>query len=205
MMYKSIVLFNISKKKLIFLVIEIDEIGELKLCIYFVEIGNLDDILWIKMFIKQVLISFNVYFGKFFKENYIYFLDVLKCINELSLIERELDNFDICSIDIKILLKFLLFMFEFGFEIFIVLYYFLDNFCMYIDLGEYVVYELFDFIIDEDDVCVIEFVYILLKVFEINVSRNENLNVDEWIISYLLDIGSDQLIEVVVLKVYKFI
>nr|XP_034318199.1 sacsin-like isoform X8 [Crassostrea gigas] len=205
MTYKSTVLLNTSKKKSIFSATETDEIGEPKLCIYFAETGNSDDTSWIKMFTKQVSISLNVYLGKPLKENHIHLPDVLKCINEPSSIESELDNLDICSIDTKTLSKLLPFMPELGSEIPIVLHHLLDNSCTYIDPGEYVAYELFDPIIDEDDACETEPVYILAKVLETNASRNENPNADEWTISYLLDIGSDQPIEVVASKVYKFI
>lgn len=205
MTYKSTVLLNTSKKKSIFSATETDEIGEPKLCIYFAETGNPDDTSWIKMFTKQVSISLNVYLGKPLKENHIHLPDVLKCINEPSSIESELDNLDICSIDTKTLSKLLPFMPELGSEIPIVLHHLLDNSCTYIDPGEYVAYELFDPIIDEDDACETEPVYILAKVLETNASRNENPNADEWTISYLLDIGSDQPIEVVASKVYKFI
>lgn len=47
----------------------------------------------------------NGYLGKFFKENIIYFLDLLKCIFLLMLIEWELDNFGICKIDERNFLK----------------------------------------------------------------------------------------------------
>lgn len=134
-----------------------------------------------------------------------YFLDIIKCINVLNEIEIELDFFCICKIEVNVVFKFLFFMLEFGIEIFIVFYYFLDNFCIYLDLGEYVVYEFYDLIIDEDDVNEIDFVYILVKVFEINGNRDINLNVKEWFMSYILDIGGESLIEVLVFKVYKFI
>lgn len=59
----------------------------------------------------------NRYLGKLFKENNIYFLDLIKCIFLLMLIERELDNFGICRIDEKNFLKEM-FILVFGDEIF---------------------------------------------------------------------------------------
>lgn len=70
-----------------FLVIESSDIKVVNLCIYFEVIGNLDDFIWLKNFIKQVVIILNGYLGKFFRENIIYFLDLLKCIFLLMLIE----------------------------------------------------------------------------------------------------------------------
>lgn len=51
------------------------------------------------------MIILNGYLGKFFRENIIYFLDLLKCIFLLMLIEWELDNFGICKIDERNFLK----------------------------------------------------------------------------------------------------
>lgn len=106
--------------------------------------------------------------------------------------EKELDSFDICRIRENSLLFFLMFMLQFGEVIFFDFYYFLDYFCIYIDFEEYVVYEIFDFIIDEKYNFDIEFKYVLVKVIEINGERDGYLIEYFWIISYLIDIGNGQ-------------
>lgn len=181
MIFEGKVLLNIIKRKIVFLIIESDYIELIKFIIYFDVNGIVNNFIWLK--------SLNVFFGKLLKDNYIYFLDILRYIKNLNGMERELDSLDICSSRDNRLILFL-FMLEFGNVVFIDFYYFLDYFCIYIVFEEYVVYEIFDYVIDEEYDFDIEFEYILVKVIEINGRKDEYLIEDFWIISYLIDIGS---------------
>jgi hypothetical protein len=204
MVYEKEELPNTSKQKMLFSEEDFDENGS-KLCIYFKIIKNTEFQLWMNDISKQVSSSLNAFLGKPLKENHIHLPDVLKCIQDPSAIDMELDNLEIRRLE-ENMSTFLPFMPELGSEIPVLLHHLLDNSCTYIECGEYVAYELFDPVIDEDDGCETDPVYILAKVQETMSDRPANCpHADEWNICYLIDIGSENFIEAVASKVYKFI
>lgn len=196
MTFEGKVLPNTIKRKTVFSTTESDHIELTKLIIYFDANGTVNNSTWLK--------SLNVFLGKPLKDNHIHLLDILRYIKNPNGMERELDSLDICSSrDNRLTL--LLFMPELGNVVPTDLHYLLDYSCTYIASEEYVAYELFDHVIDEEYDFDTESEYILAKVIEINGRKDEYPIEDFWTISYLIDIGSGQRIPVEASKLYKFI
>ncbi|XP_056009880.1 sacsin-like isoform X2 [Ostrea edulis] len=205
MVFKNKELSNTSKQRMLFSEEELGDNDSSKLCIYFKIVEDTKIQVWINDIAKKVSSSLNAYLGKPLKENHIHLPDVLKCMQDPSAIDKELDSLEIRKLE-ENMSAFLPFMPELGSEIPVLLHHLLDNSCTYIEPGEYVAYELFDPVIDEDDGCNTEPVYILAKVQETMSNRPLNCpHADEWSICYLIDVGNENLIEVVASKVYKFI
>ncbi|XP_062586452.1 sacsin-like isoform X2 [Saccostrea cucullata] len=206
MTYENKPLPNTSKNRLLFSIEECDENGVSKLVIYFKVVKGTDLMLWVNSIATEVSISINAFLGKPLKDNQIHLPGVLKCIQNPSAIENELDILEIRKIEEGTLSKFRTFMPELGSEIPISLHHLLDNSCTYVAPGEFVAYELFDPIIDEDDACDTEPVYILARILKTMSDRSDCCpNADEWSIRYLIDVGNEDPIEAVASKVYKFI
>lgn len=196
MTFEGKVLPNTIKRKTVFSTTESDHIELTKLIIYFDANGTVNNSTWLK--------SLNVFLGKPLKDNNIHLLDILRYIKNPNGMERELDSLDICSSrDNRLTL--LLFMPELGNVVPTDLHYLLDYSCTYIASEEYVAYEIFDHVIDEEYDFDTESEYILAKVIEINGRKDEYPIEDFWTISYLIDIGSGQRIPVEASKLYKFI
>lgn len=196
MTFEGKVLPNTIKRKTVFSTIESDDNELTKVIIYFEANGTVNNSTWLK--------SLNVFLGKPLKDNHIHLLDILRFIKDPNGMERELDSLDICSSrDNRLTLR--LFMPELGNVVPTDLHYLLDYSCTYIASEEYVAYEIFDHVIDEEYDFDTESEYILAKVIEINGRKDEYPIEDFWTISYLIDIGSGQRIPVEASKLYKFI
>ncbi|XP_061184826.1 sacsin-like [Saccostrea echinata] len=205
MAYKNKALPNTAMQRDVFSAQSLDEKDCEKLYIYFGVAKDSEIKTWINRISKHLSTILNTYLGKPLKENNIHLPDVLKCIGDPSAIEIELDQQEIRKIDVGIMTNTLLFMPELGSEIPISLHHLLDNSCTYIESGTFVAYELFDPIIDEDDTCDADPVYILAKVLQLISDHTKSCpNADEWNILYIIDIGSENAIEAVASSIYKF-
>ncbi|XP_078326289.1 sacsin-like isoform X3 [Crassostrea virginica] len=204
MVFNDETLPNTSESKSVFPAFEIEEKDLQVLCIYLAETTLLNDSL-LKKDLKQISLSLNTYLGKPLKENIIHLPDVLACMHDSSEIENELDGAEISKLETKSILFTCAFMPELGSEIPIDLHHLLDNFCTYMTKGEYVAYEVYDPIIDDDEVCDTEPVYILAKILITKAREETNPSENEWTITYIIDIGSKNPIEVPASTVYKFL
>lgn len=164
-----------------------------KLIIYFEANGTVNNSTWLK--------SLNFFLGKPLKDNHIHLLDLLRYIKDPNGMERELDNLDICSIRENSFSLLFMFMPELGKVVPSVLHYLLDYSCTYIDPGECVACEKIDHIIDEKS----ESEFVLAKVIKANGGKNDYPMEDFWTISYSVDIGNEQPIQVEASKLYNFI
>lgn len=196
MIFEGKVLPNTIKRKTVFSTTESDDKELTRLIIYFEANGTVNNSTWLK--------SLNVFLGKPLKDNHIHLLDILKFIKDPNGMERELDSLDICSIrDNRLSLQ--LFMPKLGNVVPTDLHYLLDYSCTYIGSEEYVAYEIFDHVIDEEYDFDTESEYILVKVIKTNGRRDDSPIEDFWTIRYSIDIGNQQPIPVEASKLYKFI
>ena len=195
---------NTTESKAVFSAEELDEIDSPILCIYVSETTVSRDSFY-KENCNIISKHLNAFLGKPIKENMMHLPDILACIDEPKSIESKLDRGEIRRLESLDQLLASQFMPELGSEIPLNLHHLLDNWCIYLEDEEYVAYEVYDPIVDEDEACETKPVYILAKILKANASKEDNPSSDEWNITYLIDTGLENPIEAPATTVYRFL
>ncbi|XP_048775772.2 sacsin-like [Ostrea edulis] len=208
LMYKKSTLLNTEKRRKVFgeEVYE-DTNNSAELCIYFKTKQNVSAAFWINDIAKELSSILNRFLGDVLLKNQMFLPDVLKCMQNPSKIEYELNNNEIMAVEMGQVLNILPFMPELGTEISISLHHLLDNSCTFIETGQYVAYEVYDPIVDEDEPKSGDMpVYILARVIEtMTECVFHGPNAEEWNIKYKINVGREETCVAEASRVYKFV
>lgn len=208
LMYKNSTLLNSERLRRVFgeEVYE-DANNSLELHIYFKAMPTVDAAIWINDIAVELSIILNTFLGDVLLKTQIFLPYVLKCMQNPSRIEHELNLKEIMAVETGQVLNILPFMPELGTEISISLHHLLDNSCTFIETGQYVAYEVYDPIVDEDNPNSEDRpVYILAQVIEtITECAFHGLNAEEWNMKYKISVSREETCVAEASRVYKFV